>query len=87
MFSIIDCHDLHLYLAEINRSQQTTVTPAISCLVNILKTLSYKQVSWRSNARAAIDRRNAAMLRLLKRHLGDHLYKIGTSHFSQAPPL
>lgn len=38
-------------------------------------------------ARAAIDRRNHAMLRLLKRHLGAHLIAIGRSRFSQAPPL
>ena len=38
-------------------------------------------------ARAAIDRRNTAMLRLLKRHLGKHLSGIGRSRFSQAPPL
>jgi GNAT superfamily N-acetyltransferase len=37
-------------------------------------------------ARAAIDRRNTAMLRLLKRHLGAHLSGIGRSRFSQAPP-
>ena len=37
-------------------------------------------------ARAAIDRRNTAMLRLLKRHLGAHLSSIGRSRFSQAPP-
>jgi uncharacterized protein (TIGR03032 family) len=37
-------------------------------------------------ARAAIDRRNAPMLRLLKRHLGKHLSSIGRSRFSQAPP-
>jgi uncharacterized protein (TIGR03032 family) len=37
-------------------------------------------------ARAAIDRRNAPMLRLLKRHLGKHLSGIGRSRFSQAPP-
>jgi GNAT superfamily N-acetyltransferase len=38
-------------------------------------------------ARAAIDRRNTVMLRLLKRHLGAHLSGIGRSRFSQAPPL
>ena len=38
-------------------------------------------------ARAAIDRRNTAMLRLLKRHLGAHLIAIGRSRLSQAPPL
>ncbi len=38
-------------------------------------------------ARAAIDRRNTAMLRLLKRHLGAHLNAIGRSRLSQAPPL
>jgi uncharacterized protein (TIGR03032 family) len=37
-------------------------------------------------ARAAIDRSNTAMLRLLKRHLGAHLSSIGRSRFSQAPP-
>jgi ribosomal protein S18 acetylase RimI-like enzyme len=37
-------------------------------------------------ARAAIDRHNTAMLRLLKRHLGAHLSGIGRSRFSQAPP-
>ena len=37
-------------------------------------------------ARAAIDRRNTALLRLLKRHLGAHLSGIGRSRFSQAPP-
>jgi GNAT superfamily N-acetyltransferase len=39
-----------------------------------------------ATARAAIDRRNTAMLRLLKRHLGKHLSGIGRSRFSQAPP-
>ena len=38
-------------------------------------------------ARAAIDRRNTAMLRLLKRHLGAHLLSIGRSRLSQSPPL
>jgi ribosomal protein S18 acetylase RimI-like enzyme len=38
-------------------------------------------------ARAAIDQRNAAMLRLLKRHLGSHLSSIGCSRIAQAPPL
>ena len=38
-------------------------------------------------ARAAIDHRNMAMLRLLKRHLGEHLHKISTSRLSQAPLL
>ena len=38
-------------------------------------------------ARAAIDRRNTAMLRLLKRHLGAHLLAIGRSRLSMAPPL
>ena len=38
-------------------------------------------------ARTAIDHRNSAMLRLLKRHLGGHLHRIGTSRMSQAPPL
>lgn len=38
-------------------------------------------------ARAAIDRRNTAMLRLLKRHLGAHLHSIGRSLLSQSPPL
>jgi GNAT superfamily N-acetyltransferase len=37
-------------------------------------------------ARAAIDRRNDAMLRLLRRHLGAHLSAIGRSRSSQAPP-
>jgi len=36
-------------------------------------------------ARAAIDRRNTAMVRLLKRHLGAHLSSIGLSRTSQAP--
>jgi uncharacterized protein (TIGR03032 family) len=38
-------------------------------------------------ARAAIDRRNAAMLRLLKRHLGAHLSSISRSCLTQSPPL
>jgi hypothetical protein len=38
-------------------------------------------------ARAAIDRRNSAMLRLLKRHLGAHLSSIGRSLITQAPTL
>ena len=38
-------------------------------------------------ARAAIDRRNTAMLRLLKRHLGNHLITIGRSRLTQGPPL
>jgi uncharacterized protein (TIGR03032 family) len=38
-------------------------------------------------ARAAIDRRNTPMLRLLKRHLGAHLLAIGRSRLSMAPPL
>jgi len=38
-------------------------------------------------ARAAIDRRNTAMLRLLKRHLGAHLSSISRSRLSQGPPL
>jgi uncharacterized protein (TIGR03032 family) len=38
-------------------------------------------------ARSAIDRRNSAMLRLLKRHLGNHLIAIGRSRLSMAPPL
>jgi GNAT superfamily N-acetyltransferase len=37
--------------------------------------------------RAAIDYRNTAMLRLLKRHLGRHLASIGHSRHSQAPAL
>lgn len=36
-------------------------------------------------ARAAIDSRNAAMLRLLRRHLGAHLLAIGESRSSQSP--
>jgi GNAT superfamily N-acetyltransferase len=36
-------------------------------------------------ARAAIDHRNAVMLRLLNRHLGIHLSSIGRSRFCQAP--
>ncbi len=38
-------------------------------------------------ARAAIDHRNTAMLRLLKRHLAAHLIAIGRSRLSLAPPL
>jgi uncharacterized protein (TIGR03032 family) len=38
-------------------------------------------------ARAAIDRRNTAMIRLLKRHLGAYLLAIGRSQLSLAPPL
>ena len=38
-------------------------------------------------ARAAIDRRNTAMLRLLKRHLGVHLSSIGRSRLTQGPSL
>jgi len=38
-------------------------------------------------ARTAIDRRNAAMVRLLKRHLGTHLSSIGRSRLCQAPSL
>lgn len=38
-------------------------------------------------ARAAIDRRNTAMLRLLKRHLGAHLSSVGRSRFTQGPSL
>jgi hypothetical protein len=38
-------------------------------------------------ARAAIDRRNTAMLRLLKRHLGAHLSSIGRSRLTQGPSL
>ena len=38
-------------------------------------------------ARAALHRRDSAMLRLLKRHLGEHLHKIRYSRISQAPPL
>ena len=38
-------------------------------------------------ARAAIDRRNNAMLRLLKRHLGAHLSSIGRSRLTQGPSL
>jgi hypothetical protein len=38
-------------------------------------------------ARAAIDRRNTAMVRLLKRHLGTHLSSIGHSRITQAPTL
>jgi len=38
-------------------------------------------------ARAAIDRRNTAMLRLLKRHLGAHLSSIGRSLISQVLTL
>ena len=38
-------------------------------------------------ARAAIDHRNTAMLRLLKRHLGKHLASIGHSRLSKAPTL
>ena len=38
-------------------------------------------------ARAAIDHRNTAMLQILKRHLGAHLYCVSTSRVSQAPPL
>ncbi len=37
-------------------------------------------------ARAAIDRRNGPMLRLLKRHLGAHLSSVDLSRLSQAPP-
>ena len=40
-----------------------------------------------SIARAALQRRDTAMLRLLKRHLGVHLHSIGSSRISQAPPL
>jgi uncharacterized protein (TIGR03032 family) len=38
-------------------------------------------------ARAAIDRRNTAMLRLLKRHLGAHLSSIGRSRLTEGPSL
>ena len=38
-------------------------------------------------ARAAIDGRNTAMLRLIKRHLSIHLHAIGSSRISQAPTL
>jgi hypothetical protein len=38
-------------------------------------------------ARAAIDRRNFAMVSLLKRHLGAHLSSIGRSRITQAPTL
>ena len=38
-------------------------------------------------ARAAIDRRNSAMLRLFKRHLSAHLSSIGRSLISLAPTL
>ena len=38
-------------------------------------------------ARAAIHHKNRGMLRLLQRHLGAHLHKIGTSRLSQAPPV
>jgi uncharacterized protein (TIGR03032 family) len=38
-------------------------------------------------ARAAIDRGNTAMLRLLKRHLGKHLSSIGRSRLTQGPSL
>lgn len=38
-------------------------------------------------ARAAIDRRNTAMVRLLKRHLGAHLSSIGRSRLTQGPSL
>jgi len=38
-------------------------------------------------ARAAIDRRNIAMVSLLKRHLGVHLSSIGRSRITQAPTL
>ena len=38
-------------------------------------------------ARAAIDRRNSAMVSLLKRHLGAHLSSIGRSRVTQAPTL
>jgi uncharacterized protein (TIGR03032 family) len=38
-------------------------------------------------ARAAIDRRNSAMLRLLKRHLGIHLSSLGRSRLCQGPTL
>jgi len=40
-----------------------------------------------STARAAIDRHNTSMLRLLKRHLGAHLASIGHSMLSQAPQI
>ena len=39
------------------------------------------------SARAAIDHRNTAMLRQLKRHPGAHLHRISNSRVSQAPPL
>jgi GNAT superfamily N-acetyltransferase len=38
-------------------------------------------------ARAAIDRRNTVMLRLLKRHLGAHLSSIARSRLTQGPSL
>ena len=38
-------------------------------------------------ARAAIDHRNAAILRLLKRHLSVHIHAVGYSRISQAPSL
>ena len=38
-------------------------------------------------ARAAIERRNSAMVSLLKRHLGAHLSSIGRSRVTQAPTL
>jgi len=38
-------------------------------------------------ARAAIDRSNTAILRLLKRHLGAHLSSIGRSRLTQGPSL
>jgi hypothetical protein len=38
-------------------------------------------------ARTAFDRRNTAMMRLLRRHLGVHLMNIGSSRQFQSPPL
>ena len=41
----------------------------------------------RGRARAAIDRRNTAMLRLPQPHLGIHLSSIGRTRLCQAPTL
>ena len=66
------------------------VAPAHRCRARALALLSEgfrrQHAAAIPTARAAIDRRNTAMLRLLKRHLGAHLSSIGRSRFSQAPP-
>jgi hypothetical protein len=68
------------------KSDWSLKAPSASGTDSFILTISVAPAH-RGRARAAIDRRNSAMLRLLKRHLGIHLSSLGRSLITQAPTL